>query len=67
MNPCFVCGCDWVCKHREPELVAHEYQIRRALFLLEERASQPLVVSRKPPARASNGTASIPKAKIQRA
>jgi hypothetical protein len=65
MRPCFACGCDWVCGHREPELVAWEYRIRRRMAALDEhQATQTPVVSRKPPANApagSNGVITISK------
>lgn len=51
MRPCFVCGCDWACSHREPELIAWEYGIRSGMATLNEReAAQTAATSRKPPA-----------------
>ena len=65
MNACFICGCDWVCGHREAELVRHEYTLRRALALLNEaEAARTSLISRKPPANApsaSNGKMQVVK------
>jgi hypothetical protein len=38
MRLCFICGADWDCSHREPELLAWEYKVRRARCELEEKA-----------------------------
>ena len=51
MRPCFCCGCEWACSHREPELLAWEYRLRRSQEALEQRARErEASISRKPPA-----------------
>lgn len=38
MRACFVCGADWECSHREPELLFHELRLRRSLEAVRQRA-----------------------------
>lgn len=53
MRRCFVCGCDWVCGHREIELVAWEVRLRKTAEAIEARAvEREASISRKPPASA---------------
>jgi hypothetical protein len=52
MSPCFLCGSDGMCGHREPELIAWETRIAEAADARMPRSSyRPPDEARKPPER----------------
>ena len=49
MRICFLCGCDWVCGHREPELVAWEARNAERIAATTKPKEPPAIPdSRKP-------------------
>lgn len=58
MRTCFICGCDWVCGHREPELVAWEARnAARLAVAMRPKEPTPILDTRKPAAVAPRASA----------
>ena len=55
MRACFICGADWVCGHREPELLEYHARLQERL-LSNAAALQMQLTPRKPPAIEPSGS-----------